>query len=51
MYYFLRKMLSDSILDVGKCANQKMHESESACFLVVALSQVQNDSEKSSHKI
>ena len=28
----MRKMLSDSILDLGKCPNRKMHESESAFF-------------------
>ena len=38
----MRKMLSDSILDLGKCPNRKMHESESACFPVGALSEVQN---------
>ena len=27
-------MLSELILDLGKCPNQKTHESESACFLV-----------------
>ena len=36
------KMLSDSILDLGKCPNRKTHESESACFPVGALPEVQN---------
>ena len=35
-------MLSDSILDLGKCPNRKTHESESACFPVGALPKVQN---------
>ena len=30
----MRKMLSNSILDLGKCPNWKMHKSESACFLI-----------------
>ena len=30
----MRKMLSKSILDLGKCPNWKTLESESACFLV-----------------
>ena len=30
----MRKMFSDSILDLGKCPNPKTHESESACFQV-----------------
>ena len=42
MYDFKRKLLSKSILDLGKCPNQKTHESESACFLVWALPEVQN---------
>ena len=33
----MRKMLSESILDLGKCPNRKMHESESAGFLDGAL--------------
>ena len=37
----MRKMCSDSILDLGKCPNQKTHESESACFPVGALSEDQ----------
>ena len=37
-----RKLLSDLILDFGKCRNRKMYESESACFLVRALPEVQN---------
>ena len=40
MYYFMRKMLSESILDLGKCPNQKMHESECACFQVGAFYEV-----------
>ena len=35
-------MLSKTILDLGKCPNQKTHESESAGFLVWALPEVQN---------
>ena len=31
----MRKMLSDSIWDLGKCPNQKTHESESAGFLLL----------------
>ena len=38
----MRKMLSETILDLGKCPNRKTHESESACFLVGALCKVQN---------
>ena len=38
----MRKMLSETILDLGKGPNQKMHESEKACFLVGALRKVQN---------
>ena len=38
----MSKMLSDSILDLEKCPNPKMHESESACFPVEALCKVQN---------
>ena len=33
--YSMRKMLSDSVLDLGKCPHRKTHESESACFLAV----------------
>ena len=40
--YFMRKMLSDSILDLGKCPNRQMHESESAFFPVGALCEAQN---------
>ena len=48
----MRKMLSESILDLGKCPNQKTHESESACFLVGALGNVQNRILKQfSHKV
>ena len=38
----MRKMISESILDLGKYPNQKTHLSESACFLVGALCKVQN---------
>ena len=48
----MRKLFSDSILNLGKCPNWKTHESESACFLVWALPKVQNQIEKHfSHKI
>ena len=33
----MRKMLSDSILDLGDCPNWKTLEIESACFPVGAL--------------
>ena len=46
------KLLSDSILDLGKFPDQKTHESESACFLVRALPEVQNQIQKQfSHKV
>ena len=52
IHYFTRKMLSESILDLGKCPNQKMHESESACFPVEALCKAQNCIWKQfSHKV
>ena len=35
-------MLSETILDLGKCPNQKTHESESAGFLIWALPEVKN---------
>ena len=38
----MRKMLSGSILDLGKCANRNAHESERECFPVGALCKVQN---------
>jgi hypothetical protein len=38
----MRKMLSDSIFDLGKCPNQKTPESESAGFLVWTLPVVRN---------
>ena len=41
----MRTMLSDSILDLKKCPNRKTHESESACFPVEALCEVQIKSE------
>ena len=45
-------LLSESILDLGKCPNRKMHESESAGFLDWALSKVQNRFQKHfSHKV
>ena len=37
----MRKMFSDSILDLRKCPNRKLHESESACFPVGVLHVVQ----------
>ena len=43
---WLTQMLQKLILDLGKCPNQKMHESESACFLVWALPAVQNQFSK-----
>ena len=46
------KLLLDSILDLGKFPDQKTHESESACFLVCALPEVQNQIQKQfSHKV
>ena len=46
------KMLSDSILDLGKCPYRKRHESESACFPVGTLPKVQNRIWKHfSHKV
>ena len=36
----MRKMLSDSTLDLGKCPNWKTHESKSACFPIGALPEV-----------
>ena len=48
----MTKMLSKSILNLGKCPNRKTHESESACFLVWALRKVQNRIWKQfSHKV
>ena len=41
-WHFIRKLLSKLMLDLKKCPNQKMHESESACFLVWELPAVQN---------
>ena len=38
----MKKMLSDKILNLWKCPNQKIHESENACFPVRALCKVQN---------
>ena len=40
--YFIRKMLSKSIFDLGNCPNRKAHEIKSACFLIGALCNVQN---------
>ena len=46
------KLLSDSILDLGKFPDQKTHESESACFLVRALPEIKNQIRKQfSHKV
>ena len=42
MKYFIKKMLSNPILDLRKYLYKKMHESESACFLDWALPEVQN---------
>ena len=42
IYDFVSKLLSKTILDLGKCPNQKTHERESAGFLVWALPMVQN---------
>ena len=39
-------MLLETILDLGKCPNQKTQESESAGFLVWALPEVQNCCQK-----
>ena len=45
-------MLAERIMDLGKCSNQKMHESESAGFPVLALPEVQNQFRKRfSHKV
>ena len=41
IWYFMGKMLSDSILDLWKCPNRKTHESKSVCFPVGALCEVQ----------
>ena len=52
IHYFTRKKFSESILDLGKCPSQKMHESESACFPVEALCKAQNRIWKQSfHKV
>ena len=40
--HFIRKLLLKLTLDLGKCPNQKTHESESAGFLFWALPVVQN---------
>ena len=48
----MRKMISERIVDLGKCSNQKMHESESASFPVWPLPKVQNQFRKHfSHKV
>ena len=48
----MRKLLLDSILALGKCPIWKTHESESACFLVQALPEVQNQIRKQfSHEV
>ena len=41
-YTFQSNLLLKRILDLGKCPNQKMHESEIAGFLLWALLEVQN---------
>ena len=41
IYDFVSKLLSKTILDLGKGPNQKTHESENAGFLVWALPTVQ----------
>ena len=47
-----RKTLSDSIQDLRKCPNWKMHESKSACFPIGVLCKVQNRILKHfSHKV
>ena len=51
MYYFMRKMLSDSMLDLAKCPNRKMHKSEPACFLLGHSPRSKIKSEKNSHKV
>ena len=45
-YTFQSNLLSELILDLGKCPNQKTHESESAGFLLRALPEVQNQFRK-----
>ena len=48
----MRKLLSDSILDLRKCPSRKTHGSESECFLVWALPKVKNQIRKQcSHKV
>ena len=42
IYDFIQKLLSETILDLWKCPNQKTHESESTGSLVWALPEVQN---------
>ena len=42
----MRKLLSKSILDFGKCPNPKTHEGESAGFLIWALPEVQIKTKK-----
>ena len=48
----MRKLLIDSVLDIRNYTNKKTHESESACLLVWALPEVQNQSIKQfSHQV
>ena len=48
----MRKLLSDLIFDLRKCPTWKTHESETACFLIWALPEVQNWIQKQfSHKV
>ena len=46
MAFLILNLLLESILDLGKCSNQKTHESESTGFLVWALPEVQNEFRK-----
>ena len=48
----MKKLLLETIWDLGKCPNQKTHESQSAGFLIRALPNVQNHVWKHcSHKV
>ena len=48
----MRKLLLELISDLGKCPNKKTHESDSTCFLVLALPKVQIYCRKKfSHKV
>ena len=46
MYTFQSNLLSELILDLRRCPNQKTHESEIAGFLLWALPEVQNQIRK-----